>query len=121
MTRRFAFAMALFLAAPAAAPALAVEDVEGAWKRPNGDTVTAAVVDGKLNCAITAGSQPGFEMCHGMVKQGDAWTGSAMKHPDMASLLSFNGTVVVFGDELKIKGCALANAFCDAETWTRAQ
>lgn len=121
MRRRFALAAAFILAAPAIAPALAVEDVEGNWKRPNGDTVTASVVDGKLNCAITAGSYPGFEMCHGMVKQGDAWTGSAMKHPDMASMLSFNGTVIVFGEELKIKGCAMGDAFCDSETWTRAQ
>lgn len=104
----------------AAAPAFAVEDVEGAWKRPNGDLVALSVTDGKLNCAIAEGSEPGFEMCHGMTRQGDAWTGSAMKHPDMPGLMSFNGTVVVFGEELKIKGCAMGEAFCDAETWTRA-
>jgi len=103
------------------APALADEDVVGQWKRPNGDLVEARLADGKLECAILQGSRPGFEMCHDMVKQGDAWVGSAMKHPEMPGFMSFNGTVVVFGDELRIKGCALHEAFCDSETWTRAQ
>lgn len=104
----------------AAGPAMAAEEIEGQWKRPNGDVVTAAVIDGKLNCSISGGSLPGFEMCHGMEKQGDTWRGSAMKHPEKMRLLSFNGTAMVFGDELKIKGCAIGDAFCDAETWARA-
>lgn len=116
--RLIAIASIAFLSASAAS---ASEDVEGNWTRPNGDTVAATVADGKLNCVITAGSRPGFEMCHGMVKQGDAWTGESMKHPDMPGFMTFNGTVVGFGDELKIKGCAVGQAFCDAETWTRAQ
>ncbi|MCB1420399.1 MAG: DUF2147 domain-containing protein [Notoacmeibacter sp.] len=102
------------------APALAGEEIEGHWKRPNGDLVMAAVVDGKLNCTIESGSQPGFEMCHGMERQGDTWRGSAMKHPEKMRLLSFNGTAMAFGEELKIKGCAIGDAFCDAETWVRA-
>jgi uncharacterized protein (DUF2147 family) len=116
---RLISAAALVLVSLSAASA--AEDVEGNWKRPNADTVAATVTDGKLNCAITTGSKPGFEMCHGMVKTGDAWTGESMKHPDMPGIMTFNGTVVVFGDELKIKGCAVGQAFCDSETWTRAQ
>lgn len=113
---------ALIVAALAASavPAITAEDVEGKWLRPNGDVVVAAVADGALTCRIETGTRPGFEMCHGMVKQGDAWTGSGMKHPEMPGFMTFNGTVVVFGDELKIKGCAIGQAFCDSETWTRA-
>ncbi|MFZ1682243.1 MAG: hypothetical protein WAT70_14575 [Rhizobiaceae bacterium] len=116
----FKRALSVAVVAALAAPALAAEDVEGRWLRPNGDVVVAAVADGKLACHIDTGSRPGFEMCHGMVRQGDAWTGSGMKHPEMPGFMTFNGTVVVFGDELKIKGCAIGQAFCDSETWTRA-
>ncbi|MCB1382884.1 MAG: DUF2147 domain-containing protein [Notoacmeibacter sp.] len=117
--RMFGFMVAAMVLSTGAS--VAGDAIEGRWKRPNGDVVVAAVVDGRLNCTIESGSQPGFEMCHGMEKQGDIWRGSDMKHPEKMRMLSFNGTAMAFGEELKIKGCAVGDAFCDAETWLRSE
>lgn len=108
-----ALAAAAALLALAAVPATA-----DTYIRKGDQAIDVAVKGGKLYCTR---SSDGFEMCNGMTKSGSAWTGGGMKHPDMPGFMSFNGTVVVFGDELRIKGCALHEAFCDSETWTRAQ
>ena len=106
------------LAAAVTAPAFAA-GVEGNWTRKNGDTVVASVKGGKLYCKITKGSKPGFEMCNGMAESGGKWTGKKMKHPKMPGFMTFNGTVTVSGNSLSIKGCAVGQSACDAETWTR--
>lgn len=113
--KRAALAAAFALAA---APAFA-DGPAGKWTRANGDVVTATVSGGKLWCKITSGSKPGFEMCHGMSQSGGKWTGTEMRHPSM-TMMSFNGTVVVSGNTLSIKGCAVGQSMCDSEKWTRA-
>lgn len=96
-------------------------DPSGQWRRPNGDMVQVSSVGGKLNCKITKGSKSGFEMCNDMSGSGNAWRGTGMKHPDMPSFMSFNGTVAVKGNTLSIKGCAIGETVCDSETWIRVQ
>lgn len=93
---------------------------EGLWERKNGDTVQVSIKGGKLYCTITDGSKPGFEMCHGMDGAGNSWSGKKMKHPSMPGFMKFNGTVSVSGNSFKIKGCAIGQAMCDSETWTRS-
>ena len=95
-------------------------DPEGVWQRPNGEIAQFYKCDGKLCCKIAKGATPGFEMCHGMAKTGkDMWQGSGMKHPEMPGFMTFNGTVALSGSSLSIKGCAIGQVFCDAETWTK--
>ena len=112
------FALGLVLAGFAASPALA-RDPSGVYKRPNGDQVRVWVADGMLYCRIESGKRPGFEMCHGMAPQGEAWFGKHMKHPSMPGFMTFNGTVTSDQKTLKIKGCAMGNAMCDAEVWNK--
>lgn len=107
------FAMTLGSVLPAAA------DAYGNWKRPNGDTAAVSNCGGKLCGKITAGKKPGFVMFNGIASSGaNAWKGD-MKHPDMPGFMTFNGTVTLKGDKLVVKGCAVGQSMCDAETWTR--
>lgn len=100
-------------------PAGAVEP-SGTWKRPNGETAQVSQKGGRLFCKIVNGKSPGFEMCHGMAKTGEGiWQGASMKHPEMPGFMTFNGTVTVETSALTIKGCAVGQVMCDAETWTR--
>ncbi len=116
------WALAAACIAATAAPAASAEQVAGMFKRPNGDTVQVSVNGGKLYCTIVAGSQQGFEMCHGMSKTGPGvWQGSDMKHPSMPGFMTFNGTVTFTSGGLSIKGCAIGQSMCDAEDWTRVK
>jgi uncharacterized protein (DUF2147 family) len=95
-------------------------DPAGDWKRPNGEIAQFYKCEGKLCCKIVEGASPGFEMCHGMTQTGpDEWQGQGMKHPEMPGFMTFNGTVKLGGPTLDIKGCALGQAFCASETWTK--
>lgn len=114
----------LFLTACAACTAFAAPataDPTGRYTRKNGDVVQISVSSGKLYCRIVSGSQPGFEMCHGMSRSGSAWAGDAMRHPDMPGFMTFNGTVTGGGSSISIKGCAIGQSMCDSETWTKAK
>ena len=96
------------------------QDISGTYSRPNGDTAVVSMQGGKLFCKITAGKRVGFEMCHGMTETGpDVWQGAAMKHPSMPGFMTFNGTVSPTKTGLRIKGCAMGQAMCDAESWIR--
>jgi len=93
----------------------AVVAQETSWLR-KGDQVIA-VVDGADGLTCTRVSD-GFEMCHGMEKQADGtWAGPNMKHPDMPKFLTFDGTVIMTSKQLKIEGCMVGGAICDAEVW----
>lgn len=112
--------VAVIAALSASGPAMA--DASGSWTRPNGDTVQVTESGGRLYCKIVKGAQPGFEMCHGMAKSGGStWKGGNMKHPDMPGFMTFNGTVTNSGSSLRIKGCAVGESMCDAESWSRAK
>ena len=92
----------------------------GTWVRPNGEVAQVSQKGGHLFCTIVKGKSPGFEMCNGMAKAGDnSWQGSNMKHPEMPGFMTFNGTVTVHAASLTIKGCAIGQSMCDAETWKR--
>ena len=94
--------------------------VLGKWKRPNGTIADVYMCGAKLCGKIIAGQPAGFEMFHGMTKIGPTqWQGSEMKHPSMPGFMTFNGTVRLSGDILKVKGCAIGQSMCDQETWTR--
>lgn len=87
------------------------------WLREGTDVIRVSEVDGKLYCTRVS---YGFEMCHGMVAQGGGvWKGPDMKHPDMPGFMTFAGTVTMNSKLLKIEGCMLGGAMCDAEVWTR--
>jgi len=111
-----AFAAALIgLSQPAGAA-----EPTGTWVRPNGEIAQVSQRGGQLFCKIVTGKSPGFEMCNGMKKTGDdTWQGGGMKHPEMPGFMTFNGTVTVQAASLSIKGCAVGQMMCDAETWTR--
>ena len=107
--------------APMAAPA----SPEGMWvRRKKGQDVKVEFRDGAMYCTIinrtkkSGKAKKDFEMCHGMMAEGDAWKGKKMKHPEMPGFMTFKGTVTVEGDVLKIKGCA---GICDSEKWDRAK
>jgi uncharacterized protein (DUF2147 family) len=102
-------------------PAGAAEP-NGLWTRPNGEAAQVSQKGGRLYCKIVKGNSPGFEMCNGMEKTGDGkWQGASMKHPEMPGFMTFNGTVTAESASLTIKGCAIGQVMCDAETWTRAK
>lgn len=113
------FSSVLAMLVLSATPSLA--DPSGKYTRKNGDVVQVSVSGGKLYCKIVSGSQPGFEMCHGMSKSGGGWAGNAMKHPDMPGFMTFNGTVTGGGSSISIKGCAIGQSMCDSETWAKAK
>ena len=120
--RKLPIVLGLFVAAFAfmsISPAMA--NPNGQWKRPNGTIAQVSVKGGKLWCKIVKGKPAGFEMCHGMTKAGAVWKGANMKHPSMPGFMTFNGTVRVSGNKLNIKGCAIGQSFCDAETWVRVK
>jgi uncharacterized protein (DUF2147 family) len=95
-------------------------DPTGDWKRPNGEIAEFYKCEEKLCCKIVEGASPGFEMCHGMTQTGpDEWQGQGMKHPEMPGFMTFNGTVKLDGPTLNIKGCAIGQAFCASEEWTK--
>ncbi len=98
---------------------------EGMWvRRKKGQDVRVSFKDGAMYCTIinrtkkSGKPKKDFEMCHGMMAEGDAWKGKKMKHPEMPKFMTFKGTVTVEGDVLKIKGCA---GICDSEKWDRAK
>lgn len=96
--------------------------VVGDYTRPNGDAVQVSDCEGLLCGRITSGEKAGFEMLHGMESTGpNEWRGNRMKHPDMPGFMTFNGTVTANGNTLTVRGCAIGEAFCDSEVWTRAQ
>ncbi len=95
-----------------ATPAMAIGD----YLRKEKDIINVFVKDGKLFCNR---AEDKFEMCHGMVKEGDDWKGREMKHPDMPGFMTFNGTVTITDTNLTIKGCAVGNSMCDTEVWTK--
>ncbi len=99
------------------------DPVVGMWlRRKKHHKIRVAIKDDKLYCTIinrkkrNGKPKKDFEMCHGMTKQGDAWKGKHMKHPEMPGFMTFKGTVTVDGDVLKIKGCA---GMCASEKWDR--
>ena len=112
----FASAISLFGLTQAAGAV----DANGTWVRPNGEIAQVSQKGGHLYCTIVKGKSPGFEMCNGMDKAGDnTWQGGHMKHPEMPGFMTFNGTVTLQPASLTIKGCAIGQSMCDAETWTR--
>lgn len=96
--------------------AVLAEDVDRNYLRKGTDTIHVFTQDGKLFCQREG---DGFELCHGMEKQANGeWKGKKMKHPDMPSFMTFNGTVIIGSNQkLSIKGCAMGNSMCDQEIW----
>jgi len=114
MTHTMKAAAAGVLLAAMAVPASA-ETTE--WLREGSQTITVTDNGGTLHCTRAS---DGFEMCHGMKKTGNGtYAGPDMKHPDMPGFMTFNGKVVMNSTHLKIEGCVLGGAVCDAEIWTR--
>ena len=98
----------------------AAVEVNGTWVRPNGEIAQVSQNGSHLYCKIVKGKSPGFEMCNGMEKAGNnTWKGGNMKHPEMPGFMTFNGTVTLHAASLTIKGCAIGQSMCDAETWKR--
>ena len=78
-------------------------------------TIVVQVIDGALFCTRESDD---FEMCNGLVLSDDArWRGRTMKHPDMPSFMTFNGTASFSETQLNLRGCAMG--VCDAETWDK--
>ena len=87
------------------------------WLREGTQIIRVSDDGGRLFCTRAS---DGFEMCHGMVQESPGtWKGPKMKHPDMPGFMTFAGTVLIGSDKLKIEGCVLGGAICDAEIWTR--
>ena len=106
---------ALVFGAGILASSAAVAQDTTTWLRKGDQEIV--VVDGADGLLCTRTSD-GFEMCHGMVRQADGtWAGPNMKHPDMPKFLTFDGTVIMTSMQLKIEGCMIGGAVCDAEVW----
>ncbi len=102
--------------------ALTPADAAGAygdWKRPNGTTAKTWNCGGKMCAKVTSGENKGFVMFTGIKKTtANTWKGD-MKHPKMGKNMNFNGTVVLKGAVLGVKGCMIGGLFCDSEKWRR--
>ncbi|SMH56118.1 hypothetical protein [Maritimibacter sp. HL-12] len=87
------------------------------WLREGTQIINVTDDGGRLFCTRAS---DGFEMCHGMLQESPGtWKGPKMKHPDMPGFMTFAGTVLIGSDKLKIEGCVLGGAVCDAEIWTK--
>ncbi|MBU2583469.1 MAG: DUF2147 domain-containing protein [Alphaproteobacteria bacterium] len=113
--RTLAFSMSMIAAAGLFA-SVSTANAQGTYLRKGDQPIKVAISGGKLYCTRIS---DGFEMCNGMSKSGGKWTGGAMKHPDMPGFMTFNGTVIMSGSSLSIKGCAIGEAMCDSETWKK--
>lgn len=104
------------LAGLLATPAVAASP-DGIYARPNGSTAKVWTCGGKL-CAKV--QESGFDMfLSGIAATADGkWQGD-MKHPDMPSFMTFNGTVTTTAKGLKVQGCAVGQSMCDSENWTK--
>ena len=109
------------VAAVAAALAIAgavasAQEVNKTYIRKGSQEIRVFTSDGKLYCRRTSDN---FELCHGMTKTGPGtYKGNKMKHPDMPKFMTFDGTVVIGSNKkLKIEGCMIGGAVCDAEIW----
>lgn len=110
MTNRLLLALAS-VAAMGIAPAVSAE----IYIRKGDQEIEVVDKDGALWCTRKS---DGYEMCNGMAKTGDfEYAGKTMKHPDMPGFMTFNGTVTIGQNALKIEGCALG--MCDAEVWNK--
>jgi uncharacterized protein (DUF2147 family) len=92
----------------------------GLWKRPNGSIAKVWQCKGGMCGKVVKGKGAGTVMFMGIKKEGGVWKGD-MKHPDMPSFMTFNGTVKLMGNKMKVQGCAIGNSMCDAETWVRVK
>jgi len=90
--------------------------VNKTYMRKGNQEVRVFTSDGKLFCRRVADN---FEMCHGMAKTAvGTYQGDKMKHPDMPSFMTFDGTVVIGGNKkLSIEGCMVGGAICQKEIW----
>lgn len=110
--RNRAAAGGLALAAALTAGQAAFADI---YLRKGSQEINVVDKGGKLYCTRQS---DGYEMCNGLVKAADgSYKGKTMKHPDMPKFMTFNGTVILSGASLKIKGCAVG--VCDSETWSK--
>ena len=114
----FLRAVMLSLATVGFAASTAIASPAGNWKRPNGSIAKVWSCGGGLCGKVVEGKGAGTVMFNGIKKSGAVWKGN-MKHPDMPGFMTFNGTVSGGGKTLNVKGCALGQSMCDAETWTR--
>ncbi|HHN67806.1 MAG TPA: hypothetical protein ENK15_07210 [Thermopetrobacter sp.] len=92
----------------------------GMWKRPNGSIAKVWPCKGGMCGKVVKGKGAGRVMFDGIKRHGGVWKGK-MKHPGMPRFMTFNGTVTLLGNKMKVQGCAIGNAMCDAETWVRAR
>lgn len=113
------FGAALTCAALSLTAGAALAGPDGNWKRPNGSIAKVWSCGGGLCAKVVQGTGAGTVMFNGIKKAGSGWQGN-MKHPDMPSWMTFNGTVTTSGNSMNVKGCALGQSMCDAESWTRA-
>jgi len=91
----------------------------GTWKRPNGTKAKTWNCGGKMCAKVITGKNKGFVMFTGIKKiSPNTWKGN-MKHPKMGKNMNFNGTVILKGSRLSVKGCMIGGLFCDAEKWSK--
>lgn len=87
----------------------------GSYKRPNGKTAKVWMCGGKL-CASSGGTNM---FLGGLRKSGkNRWSGK-MKHPEMPSFMTFNGSAKLSGKKMIVRGCMVGQSGCKAETWRK--
>ncbi len=95
--------------------------ITGNYKRPNGSIAKVWMCGGGLCGKVVKGKGSGTVMFNGIKKAGKVWKGD-MKHPDMPSFMTFNGTITPMGGgKIKVQGCAIGQSMCDAETWVKVR
>lgn len=110
---------AAFLAAGIVSTSAFAASPYGNWKRPNGSVAKIWKCGSKMCGKVVSGKGAGFTMFRGLRKAGkNIWKGD-MKHPKMGTLFTFNGTVKLSGNSMRVNGCMVGGSLCDAETWRK--
>lgn len=120
MTNRIVLGLTLCAAGVLSAASAGAADVNKTYMRKGDQEVRVFTVDGKLYCRRVSDE---FEMCYGMEETAaGTYKGAHMKHPDMPSMMTFDGTVVIGSNaKLSIEGCMVGGAICDKEFWDEVQ
>jgi hypothetical protein len=117
MNKLTSTAIALVLGAASFATSVSAEII-GVYLRNGEEFILVRTTDEGLMYCTRVGD--GFEMCDGITQQADgSWSGTRMKHPDMPSFMSFNGTVIFNDTEMLLEGCTAGNLQCEAEAWPK--
>ncbi|MBY2919719.1 DUF2147 domain-containing protein [Rhizobium leguminosarum] len=95
--------------------AIGADPVVGTWTTQNGEI---SVIDrcGSTYCIVAKSGQYAGQKIGSFTATADGYTG---RITDPRNKATYSGKLKVYGDSLKLQGCA-TNVLCKTQTWTRA-